>query len=201
MKRSEKPMEKRIVTIPNLLSLFRLLLIPVIIYVYIFAQRYVLAALLVVLSGLTDVIDGRIARHFHMVSDVGRILDPIADKLTQFAVLVCLCTRFPAMKIPIVLLVVKECVDGILGLLVVRRTGSVYSAEWHGKLATVLLYVMMFLHIFWPGIPMVVSSILIVICVAAMLLSLCMYSWRNLQVLRHTEKQGKNSPEPPDGQH
>ena len=184
MKRSEKPMEKRIVTIPNLLSTFRLVLIPVIIYVYIFAERYLLAAFLLVLSGVTDVVDGRIARHFHMVSDVGKVLDPIADKLTQFAVLVCLCTRYPAMKIPVILMVIKELVNGILGLLVVRRTGSVYSSEWHGKLATVLLYVMMFIHIFWPGIPTVVSSCMVAVCVAAMLLSLCMYCWRNLRVLR-----------------
>jgi len=72
----------QILTIPNLLSLVRLLMIPMIIWLYCEKEDYVAAAVMIVLSGLTDIADGIIARKFHLVSDLGKILDPVADKLT-----------------------------------------------------------------------------------------------------------------------
>ena len=94
---SESKSENKILTVPNLLSLFRLLLIPVIVWLYWFQKDYFPAGALLILSGLTDLADGYIARHFNAVSNVGKILDPIADKLTQAAMLFCLVTRFPLM--------------------------------------------------------------------------------------------------------
>ena len=82
--------KKEIFTIPNLLSLFRLCLIPLIVYEYCSVQNTTLAVLFIALSALTDVLDGKIARRFNMVSDVGKVLDPIADKLTQAALIICL---------------------------------------------------------------------------------------------------------------
>ena len=79
----------RIFTLPNVLSIFRLLLIPLIIYFY-ETYHYVWAFGTLVLSGATDVVDGWIARTFHLVSDFGKAIDPIADKLTQIAILLCL---------------------------------------------------------------------------------------------------------------
>ncbi len=87
---------KQILTIPNLLSVFRILLIPLIVWLYCGKQDYLLAAWVLLLSGVTDIADGFIARRFRMVSDLGKVLDPIADKLTQTAALVCLLTRFRA---------------------------------------------------------------------------------------------------------
>ena len=102
-------------TVPNILTLVRLCLIPVIVYVYCFKQFYGLTAALVVLSAATDVIDGVIARRFNLVSNVGKILDPIADKLTQLAVLICLITQFGwHMLLPAALLVVKEVFAGVV---------------------------------------------------------------------------------------
>ena len=76
--------KKEIYTIPNAMSLFRLCLIPFIVYLY-WRQKEYAAVGLIVLSGATDIADGIVARRFHMVSDFGKILDPIADKLTQGA--------------------------------------------------------------------------------------------------------------------
>ena len=98
---SENKTENKILTIPNLLSLFRLILIPVIIWLYWFRKDYFPAGVLLIISGLTDLADGYIARHFNAVSNVGKILDPIADKLTQAAMLFCLVTRFPLMRRPL----------------------------------------------------------------------------------------------------
>ena len=92
----------RIITVPNLLSFFRLCLIPVIIWSYCVKKNPLLAGEILLLSGLTDLADGYIARRFHMISNLGKILDPVADKLTQAAMLICLFTRFPHMLLLIV---------------------------------------------------------------------------------------------------
>jgi cardiolipin synthase len=136
----------------------------------------VLTALLVVLSGLTDVVDGFIARHFNMISDVGKALDPIADKLTQIAMLFCLWTRFPLILLPLIIILVKEISSFVLRAIVIKKTGAVDGAVWHGKLNTVLLYAVMFLHIVWYEIPFGLSVTCILVSCAMMLLSYVLYS-------------------------
>ena len=173
-----------ILTIPNLLSLVRLLLIPVIIWLYCVRQDYVLGLLVLILSGLTDIADGIIARSFNMVSDFGKILDPVADKLTQFAVMLCLIERFPKMAVPAAIFFVKELVTGIMGLVAVKRSGKVLSADWHGKVNTVLLYFTMALHMIWPGIPEGLSTGLIIACVGMMLFSASRYGVRNRKLIK-----------------
>ena len=75
-----------------------------------------------------------------MVSDLGKILDPIADKLTQAAMLLCLLISFPLMLFPLLLMACKELFMAVTGTLIIRKTGMVPGAAWHGKAATVLLY-------------------------------------------------------------
>ena len=185
---SENKTENKILTIPNLLSLFRLILIPVIIWLYWFRKDYFPAGVLLIISGLTDLADGYIARHFNAVSNVGKILDPIADKLTQAAMLFCLVTRFPLMAAPFGFLVIKEVFIGTTGLLMIRKTGKVVGADFHGKVATTLLYAMMILHIFWVDIPSAVSAVSILICLVSMAFTLLTYGSRNMRVLQGQEK-------------
>ena len=176
--------QKKIITIPNLMSFFRLCLIPVIIWLYCVEKNDVAAGLVLILSGATDIADGFVARHFHMISDLGKVLDPIADKLTQASMLFCLCTRFPLMLLPLSCMVVKECFMGVTGLLVIKRTGNVFGADWHGKAATVLLYTTMILHVFWEGIPVHVSDVLIGASTAMVLVSLALYGRHNIRLIR-----------------
>ena len=185
---SENKTENKILTIPNLLSLFRLILIPVIVWLYWFRKDYFPAGVLLIISGLTDLADGYIARHFNAVSNVGKILDPIADKLTQAAMLFCLVTRFPLMAAPFGFLVIKEVFIGTTGLLMIRKTGKVVGADFHGKVATTLLYAMMILHIFWIDIPSAVSAVSILICLISMAFTLLTYGSRNMRVLQGQEK-------------
>lgn len=179
----------KIITVPNVLSFIRICLIPVIIWEYIFLKEYFWAAITVIISGITDVIDGFIARRFNMVSHVGRILDPVADKLTQIAVIACLCIRFPMMIIPLAILIVKELANGIIALVMLKSTGDTMNSYWHGKLATVLLYAMIITHLFWASIPVVVSDIFIAACLAAMAVSFALYTIRNVSAI----KQARNS--------
>ena len=179
----EERYKHKIITIPNILSLFRLLLIPVIMWLYIVKEDPVLTTVILALSGITDIVDGIIARKCHMVSDFGKAFDPVADKLTQIAMLFCLVSRFKWMLLPLCVMVIKEVTAGILGLLVIRKTGKVDGAVWHGKATTVSLYSMMIIHLIWYNIPGVISGILIGACTALALLSAFMYSKENMRIL------------------
>lgn len=185
---SESKSENKILTVPNLLSLFRLILIPVIVWLYWYRKEYIPAGVLLIISGLTDLADGYIARHFNAVSNVGKILDPIADKLTQAAMLFCLVTRFPLMAAPFGFLVIKELFIGTTGLLMIRKTGKVVGADFHGKVATTLLYAMMILHIFWIDITPEISAVTILICLISMAFTLLVYGNRNMRVLQGQEE-------------
>ena len=174
---------KQIFTIPNFLSFLRLCMIPLIIWLYCSQENYALTAVVLVLSGLTDTIHGLIARRFNMVTDLGKALDPIADKLTQASVMFCLLTRFQMMLIPLLLLIFKELCNGIMSLVVIKKTGKVCGADWHGKVCTWLLYAMMFLHIVWFDISREWSTVLISICVIMMTVSFGLYMIRNYKML------------------
>ena len=174
---------KRIITIPNVLSLFRLILIPIIAWLYIKKQDYYMTVIVLGISGLTDVIDGIIARKFNMISDFGKAFDPIADKLTQIIVLFCLVFRFDFMIVPLILLIIKEVFAGITGLLTIKKTHQVHGAVWHGKATTVCLYILMTVHIIWYTIPIHVSNILILLCTVMMLLSAILYGIKNIKLI------------------
>ena len=180
--------QNRVLTIPNMLSMLRLCMIPLFVWLYCVKKDITMTAAVLLLSGATDVADGFIARRFGMASDLGKILDPVADKLTQIAMLFCLVSRFEWMLLPFVLLVVKEIFAGVTGLLVIRRTGKVLGAVWHGKATTVSLYSMMLIHLLWFNIPAVISGILIGACTALILLSAILYGIRNVSILRKSEK-------------
>lgn len=179
----EQNTRKQLFTIPNLLSFLRLCMIPLIIWLYCSQNNYALTAVVLVLSGVTDTIDGFIARRFNMVTDLGKALDPIADKLTQASVMFCLLTRFQMMLVPLLLLIFKEVCNGIMSLFVIKKTGKVCGADWHGKVCTWLLYAMMFLHIVWFDISRQWSTALISICVIMMTVSFALYMVRNYKML------------------
>ena len=185
----EEGYKHKIITIPNILSLFRLLLIPVIMWLYIVKKDPLWTTAILVLSGVTDVVDGIIARKCHMISDFGKAFDPVADKLTQIAMLFCLVNRYRWMLLPLCVMVVKEVSAGIMGLLVIRKTGKVDGAVWHGKATTVSLYSMMIIHLVWYNIPGVISGILIGACTALALLSAFMYSRQNVKKLHSRRKE------------
>ncbi|MBQ3075764.1 MAG: CDP-alcohol phosphatidyltransferase family protein [Clostridia bacterium] len=182
--------QKKILTVPNLLSLFRLLLIPVLVNLYVEKQNHLGTFLILILSALTDLADGIIARKCNMVSDLGKAFDPIADKLTQMAMLFCLIKRFRHMAIPFVLILVKETASGIAACIAIRRTGKVRGAVWHGKLTTLCLYAMMALHVIWYNIPQAVSRSLVAICTCLMLLSFILYIAGHIKTIKNKQLEG-----------
>ena len=176
--------DKKIFTIPNALSALRILMIPAIVY-YI-NIRYELAFYYLLLSGVTDVLDGLIARKFHMTSDLGIVLDPVADKLTQGCVLLTIAAFKPWMTALSVLLIVKESVMVIFGLIVLKKTNRTYSAKWHGKVANVFIYATLAAHILYKDMPTSYSNGMIILCAVAMLLSLVLYCVQYTSILKET---------------
>ena len=146
---------------------------------------------LIAVSCISDMADGYIARHYNMITDLGKTIDPIADKLTQGAILFCLLTHFPLMWVLIGLMIVKEAVCFTIQLWLFRHTEMVYGAEWHGKVNTTLLYATMCLHIVWYSIPSVVSVVTICISATMMLLSFALYVSATL--LHWKEYKDKNA--------
>ncbi|MBE6810986.1 MAG: CDP-alcohol phosphatidyltransferase family protein [Ruminococcaceae bacterium] len=166
------------------MSFGRLCLIPIIVWLYCFEKNYLWTTVIFIISGLSDIVDGFIARKFDMISDFGKAFDPVADKLTQIAMLFCLVTRFPLMLIPLIILIIKESLAAIMNMITLEKAGFVVAAKWHGKLNTVLIYSMMFVHIVWFNIPEIVSDVLIGICIAMMVISSFLYTKSDVKAIK-----------------
>lgn len=174
----------KIITIPNLLTSVRILLIPILLWFYLEKADMRVTVILLAISGLTDILDGFIARHFHCISDLGKALDPVADKLTQLAMLICLLFRFPRMLLLIIVLCVKEIFVASTQLVVIHRTEMVLGADWHGKVTTTLLYGVMLLHLLWMDLPEELSFALEMLCIGMLLLSGVLYGLRNIRAAK-----------------
>ena len=156
---------KELLTIPNMLSLFRLSLIPVYIFIYLNAtspRDYFLSGTILAVSCLTDMIDGQIARRFNMITNIGKILDPIADKLTQLALTVCLSVKYPVLHIVLILFLAKEVFQTVALVLMFRRGKVLPGALLPGKLCTIVLFFSFIAMVLLPDLPAnVISAIAI----------------------------------------
>lgn len=177
----------KIFTIPNILSFFRIVLIPFILWSF-FIKEYWLCVGLIVFSGLTDLADGFIARRFNMISPLGKVLDPIADKLTLFAIILSLCLISDVVFVVFVLFVIKEILMGIEGIIVLKKIGTTYSAKWYGKITTLSLYFTVIMHVVWKNIPIGLSLAMLIICDLLMVLTFVMYTIKNINLVKKSSK-------------
>lgn len=153
---SIKNWKKEVFTVPNVLSLFRLLLIPVYIVLYQRARDpadYILAAAILAVSCLTDMIDGKIARHYNQITTVGKILDPFADKATQFSLILCLSLKYSVLWYLVALFVVKESFMLIAGSIRYKKGRMLKGALMSGKVCTTILFVSLILLVLLPELP------------------------------------------------
>ena len=153
--------KKEILTIPNLLSILRILLIPVYMTIYLSGEHR-LAALILVVSCLTDAVDGWIARRFQMISTLGKILDPVADKATQFTLTFCLSMDHPALQPVLLLFVIKEVFQLVAGIIAFRNGKILPGALLAGKVCTTVLFVSLIAMVLFPELdPNTVAAIAI----------------------------------------
>ena len=156
--------------IPNILTTVRLIIIPIFAYSFFSAKSLMLPALLFLLSGITDVVDGWIARRFKMITDVGRVYDPLVDKLMQLTTVVCLAVKDIVPIWVICVIAVKELVMITVGSILYIKN-IVVSSNWYGKAATVFFYAVIFLLIVLPdintGYKMMLLSAMVAVFVMA----------------------------------
>ena len=175
MKRFQK---KDIFTIPNIMSYVRILLIPVFCVLYL-KEFYLWAAIVVAVSSLTDLFDGMVARKFNQVTELGKALDPIADKLSHAALAICIAVRYPLMWALIGLMAVKEGYMGIMGLYFLKRGKMLNGAKWYGKVCTASLFIgllaLLIVPVFWKEMPVALANTIIIVLMAFMLFTLIMY--------------------------
>ncbi len=174
-----KNWKKEIWSIPNLLSLFRLALIPVYILIYLNAEQtadYVVAASILAVSCLTDMIDGKIARHFNMITTLGKLLDPVADKATQFALTVCLAIRHPILWNLAGLFVLKEGFQFVAGYITYRKGKMLTGALISGKICTTILFISLILLVLIPDMDPKAVEIITIVDAVFMLISFVHYA-------------------------
>ena len=163
---------------PNVMSMCRIVLILPFIICFL-SEKYIESAVLIITSGLTDCFDGLIARKLHQVSSLGKILDPIADKLTLIAVGICLCVYMPIVTPVIVILMVKDLLMLLGGIALIKCKVTPSPAKWYGKLGTIMFYfsvcLIVFLKAFFQYENDVLSFVLLSITAALMIFALVMY--------------------------
>ncbi|SFB88548.1 CDP-diacylglycerol--glycerol-3-phosphate 3-phosphatidyltransferase [Alkalibacterium subtropicum] len=175
-------------TIPNLLSYFRLILIPFFVYYYVIAETqadYMLATGILLLSGITDAADGFIARKFNQGTKIGQLLDPIADKLTQIAVVSVLMLKWRVFIFLFSLFLIKETYMTVQNIRLYRKSKRLDGAEWYGKIATIVFYLTMFIAVFFPNLSDVTVTSLVVLASAYQLLAFFYYA----RLFNHMHKE------------
>ncbi len=165
--------------IPNILCYIRILLVPLFLYIFFTAAEpkdYYIATSVVMISGATDFLDGQIARKFNMVTDLGKLIDPIADKLMQLAMVVALTYEIPYMYILVILFVLKECVTSVVGFIVLKTVKRrLNGAKWYGKVCTAVLYAVMLILVAFPHVDLMLQRCLLIVCAAALIMAFIMY--------------------------
>ncbi len=165
--------------IPNALSFFRIALLPVFIILYLNSSNYPIlvywALGVLLLSGLTDSLDGIIARRFNQITDLGKLLDPVADKLTQVTVVICLALRYSEVVYLVVICLIKEFFQALGGIILLRRGVKIRGARWFGKLSTFTFYGVMILIVGWPGMPRWLFITLVIVVALLMLFAFVNY--------------------------
>lgn len=198
-KNVDSPYENKIITIPNLLSIFRILLLPVFVILYLNAGttwEFLRATIVLAVSALTDLIDGKIARKYNMISNLGKALDPIADKLTHITIAFCLCWQIPQMIYVLILLVIKELSMMFMALYgTFRKNKKIWdSAQWYGKVCTTIVFIVFIALVLFPNMPVQIANTLMIICAIGLIGSLVLY----IRMFWMLNSKKHNSQEPDD---
>ena len=166
-----------------MISTLRILLVPVFTLLYV-NGKITQAMAVLLLSAASDVIDGSIARRFNMVTRLGKILDPVADKLIQAAMMLCALKTVPEVWALLGLHVLRELMLAAMGLYVMRVTGEVHSSKWYGKLCTAIIYAVMIAALAFPQMPRQLISLGVLLCSALIAMCLCLYMLNYLRILK-----------------
>ncbi len=154
--------------LPNILTTVRLVIIPFFAYFMLNSENFLIPLLLFVLSGVTDIVDGWIARRFNMITDVGSVYDPLVDKLMQITAVVCLSVNGTIPGWVICVVAFREFSMIAVGVVLYLKKIVVHS-NWYGKAATVFFYAVMLVFIMFPAIDETIKTVLLAALVVVMI--------------------------------
>ncbi len=182
---------KDLYTIPNLLTYLRILLIGPFVYLFLM-EEYGWAMITVGISALSDCCDGFIARRFNQITDLGKMLDPIADKLTLLAVMVCITILTPIVLPVMLILIIKDIVMLIGGSVMIKKGIQPPAAKWYGKLGTIVFYFSVILIVFLKAMYGIENPVLNIILLSVTAIFMIYALVRYFLIFRSMLKAQKN---------
>ncbi|NLK75428.1 MAG: CDP-alcohol phosphatidyltransferase family protein [Clostridiales bacterium] len=183
--------KRDLINIPNILCYIRFLLIPIFVTLYVRADSpkdYILAAAVVLVSGLTDFVDGFIARRFNMITEFGKLIDPLADKFTQAALIFVLIVKIKWMYLLLILFLTTQLFLLVAGLFMLKKGSKLNGSKWFGKISTTVFYAVMLVLIAVPTLDESIVNILMLTCGGFLLLSLLLYAREYVVMYRNLER-------------
>lgn len=184
-----------IFTVPNILSYFRIILIVPFVILFL-KDKYIPAAVCLLLSGLTDCVDGFLARKLNQITELGKMLDPVADKLTLLSVGVCVMIAEPMVVPVVIILMIKDLLMLIGASVLLRKKVQPRASEWYGKVGTICFYVSVVAIVVFDIVLKIekfniVSLIMLSVTACVMIYSLIRY----YQIFREMMKKVKEESE------
>lgn len=192
MKILAKFKKKDLWSIPNILCYIRILLIPVFVVKYMSAEEpgeYIQTATIVLASGLTDFLDGFIARTFNMITELGKLIDPLADKLTQAALIFVLVVKIKYMYLLMILFVFIQLFMLGAGLGMLKKGRRLDGSKWFGKVSTTVFYAVMMVLVALPKLRQSTINILMLICGIFLALSFALYVREYVRMFREVKQE------------
>lgn len=183
---------KEVVSIPNFLTALRIVLIfPLVLFLM--DQDYIMAGIVLLLSALSDMLDGFIARKLNQITNLGKVLDPIADKLTLMSIVVCVNLIYSDIRPFVIVLFSKELLMLIGGAFLLRIHVRPPAAKWFGKVSTVIFYTsvtaLILLKAIWGYTNQTLTLVLFSVTTALMLFSLCKYTVLFMRLVHQRDEE------------
>jgi len=177
-------------SIPNLMSIFRILLIPFILILYLQGKGE-WSVCIVILSALTDMFDGIVARRFNMVTDLGKALDPIADKLTLGAMMLCFALDQPWFFSVVIIMAIKEFSGLIMRWIIFRNGWGIHGAVWYGKVSTWVMYTTSGCFMVFENLPTWLMYGFIGLCVVSIAYATVGYTIQCARIMKKSREEQK----------
>ena len=186
-----EPRKEDLINIPNVLCYIRILLVPVFIILFL-QEMYWQSGIIIMVATATDVVDGWIARHFNMITDWGKFIDPLADKLMQFAMLIMAIFKNPWISILVGIFALKEAIMLAVGLYIYHKGNNLNGAMWCGKLSTVVLDGCLFLIIVLPTKYIRTANVFVLIALSSgfLILSFIIYMREYIKMYKEMKADG-----------
>ena len=182
--------------IPNCISTFRIVLIPIYFFLFFGIIRIfslnplVSSGFVFILAGVSDAVDGFLARHYQWITDVGKLLDPLADKLLEVVVSICLAIKFGGpFTILSTIIVFKEIIMIVGAYLIMSKSKVYVSSVWCGKLATIMWYLLLCVVHFFPAAEanILLSYFLCIVLILVMNLAFVVYAFNYASHIQTTK--------------